>query len=356
MSLTTGHLATLLGARLIGRPDIAITGADAADRALPGQVTFARTTRFAAAWMAGRASAVLVAKDLPLSCVMDDAINLLPGPDRAVLIVPDADLALIRVLEMLMPKAAPPAPGVDAGAHIDPLARVDPGASIGPNCTVQAGAVIASGAVLVANVCVGRNARVGAGTVVHASVVIADRCEVGAHCTLHGGVVIGADGFGYYPSPDGRGVLKVPHIGNAVLHDHVEVGANSCIDRAKFGSTIIGAGTKIDNLVQVGHNCRLGRSCILCGQSGLAGSVILGDGVLIGGGARVMENVEIGAGAKIAGFSGVNNNVPAGAEYMGMPAGPASEWRRIYGFLRRMGRNRGNLGNCLLYTSDAADE
>jgi UDP-3-O-[3-hydroxymyristoyl] glucosamine N-acyltransferase len=125
-----------------------------------------------------------------------------------------------------------------------------------------------------------------------------------------------------------------------VIEHDVEIGANSCVDRAKLGTTLVGAGTKIDNLVQIGHNCRVGRCCILCGQSGLAGSVTLGDGVVLGGRVAVSDGVSIGSGAKIGGMSGVASDVPPGQIYMGTPAGPATEWRRTYAALRRLGKGR----------------
>jgi UDP-3-O-[3-hydroxymyristoyl] glucosamine N-acyltransferase len=193
-------------------------------------------------------------------------------------------------------------------------------------------------AVLHPHVTLGAEVRVGDRTVLHPGVRVQDRCEIGDDCILHPGAVIGADGFGYHPSPDGKGLLKVPHIGTVIVGRHVEIGANACIDRAKFGATTIGEGTKIDNLVQIGHGCRVGRSCILCGHAALAGSVTLGDGVILGGKVGVADGIEIGAGAKVAAGSGITNTVPPGATYMGNPAGPAGEWRRMFAAMRRLGK------------------
>ena len=336
-SITTGELATLVGAQLLGRADLRLLRLGSLDRAEAGTLSFIRSAAYLKDWEAGRATAALVSRDVPLGSVGE---QLTGGSElaRALLVVPDADLAMVKVLELLAAKDAVVTPGVHPSAVIDPTAQVDAGASIGPNCTVAAGAVIGKGAVLVAQVHVGRQARVGDGTTLHPHVSIQDRCTVGAQCILHSGVVVGADGFGYRPSPDGRGVVKIPHIGNVEVGDQVEVGANTCIDRAKFGSTTIGSGTKIDNLVQIGHGCRVGRSCVICGTCGLAGSVTLGDGVVLGGGVNVADNIEIGSGAKLAALSGVTSNVPAGAVWMGAPAGPAGEWRRTYAALRRLGK------------------
>ncbi|MBL9001340.1 MAG: UDP-3-O-(3-hydroxymyristoyl)glucosamine N-acyltransferase [Phycisphaerae bacterium] len=341
MTITTGALASLLGAELIGSPDIPLARIDAADKAGRDTLTFIRTSGFAAAWRNGQAAAAIVANKVPTTALFD---NGAPPPDRAVLRVADADVALIQALEFFADKPAPVRPGVHPSAAIDPDARIDPDASVGPHCTIMSGALVGPGAQLIANVVIGRGASIGDGTVLHPGVVVLDRCVIGRGCILHAGVVIGADGFGYHPRPDGRGLLKVPHIGNVTIGDDVEIGANTCIDRAKFGSTSVGNGTKIDNLVQIGHNCRIGRCCILCGEVGLAGSVIIGDGAMLGGRTGVADNIEIGAGAKIAAYSGVINDVPAGVSFVGSPAGPADEWRRIYAHLRRLGRNRGHEG------------
>lgn len=151
-------------------------------------------------------------------------------------------------------------------------------------------------------------------------------------------MVIGADGFGYRPAPDGRGLVKIPHLGNAVLDSHVEIGANTCIDRARFGSTRIGAGTKIDNLVQIGHNCRIGRSVVICGCTGIAGSVTIGDGVQIGGNCGIADNVTIGRGARIAAKTGVMHDVPEGITVAGLPAFPGRDYLRMIAALRKLAK------------------
>jgi UDP-3-O-[3-hydroxymyristoyl] glucosamine N-acyltransferase len=329
----------MVGAELLGPADIRLDRIDALDRAVAGSLSFIRSGAYVKEWESSKASAALVSRDVPLGAVRETGSAASAQPHaRALLVVPDADLAMVGVLELLAVTAEPAKPGVHPSAAIDPSATVSPSATIGPCCTIGAGAVIGDNALLVAQVHIGRGAKVGNGTTLHPHVSILDRCSVGASCILHSGVVIGADGFGYRPSPDGRGLVKIPHIGNVVIDDHVEIGANTCVDRAKFGSTTIGSGTKIDNLVQIGHGCRIGRSCVICGKCGLSGSVVMGDGVLLGGGVSIGDNLEIGSGAKIAALSGVSSNVPPGAIWMGAPAGPAGEWRRTYAALRRMGK------------------
>ena len=185
-----------------------------------------------------------------------------------------------------------------------------------------------------ASVTIGPDAAVGRGTVLHPGVVIGARCTIGAGCTLHGGVIIGADGFGYRPSA--RGPVKIPHIGNVEIGNGVEIGANSCVDRAKFGSTIVGEGTKIDNMVQIAHNCRIGRACLICGVTGIAGSVTLGDGVIIGGHVGIAANLTLGARCVIGAKSGVPRDVPAGATWWGFPAGPSRDAARCYALHREL--------------------
>jgi UDP-3-O-[3-hydroxymyristoyl] glucosamine N-acyltransferase len=327
--LTTGQLAAELGAALSGPADIAITGAESLEMAAPGQIAFVRASKFAKGWPASRASAVLVTRgvELPPS----------PGtPPRAVLTVADADLAMTRVLELLMPPAPIAAPGVHPSAVVDPSARIDPSAHVGPHATVGAGTTVGPGAVLHAGVRVGAGVAIGADTTLHANVVVQDRCTIGSRCSLHPNVVIGADGFGYRVDPIAKALVKIPHIGTVEIGSNVEIGAGSCIDRGKFGATTIGDGTKIDNLVQIGHNCRVGRSVVICGCAALAGSVTIGDGVMIGGGAGVADNISVGPGARIAAQSGVMNDVTAGETVTGAPALAHRDWARAHIALRRL--------------------
>lgn len=323
-ALTTSAVAAMIGATIIGREDLPLTGLAGIDQAGPGALTFIRSREYASKWASSRASAALVSAGLEPN-----------GHDptaRALLIVPDADAALLRLLEMLTPRITHEA-GIHATAVVHPTAKVD-GAWIGPWCVVGSGAVVGTGTSLVANVNLGTGVRVGARCVLHQGVVVQDRCVIGDRCILHPGVVIGADGFGYLPSP--RGHIKIPHIGIVRIDSDVEIGANTCIDRAKFGETVIGQGTKIDNLVQIGHNCRIGRHCIICGQAGLAGSVEVGDGAVIGGQVGVADNRRIGQRAQVGAQSGVMHDVADGERIFGYPAGPASAMMRSYSLVQHL--------------------
>lgn len=325
---TTGEIARLLGATLQGPDDLPIEGLETIDRAGPGCLTFVRSAAYAKALAASRAAAAIVHRGVEV-----------PGFDtarRALLVVPNADLALVKVLNLFAPAHHAPAPGVHPSATVHPGALIDPTAAVGPSCVVGPGAQVGPGAVLIAQVFVGAGAAVGAQSVLHPGVVVGERCRVGARCLLHPGVKLGADGFGYVPSEDGRGVVKVPHIGNVDVHDGVEIGANSCIDRAKFGATTIGAHTKIDNLVQIGHNCTVGKGCLICGQTGIAGSVTLGDGVILAARVGLADNITVGAGARVGAASGVGEDIPPGETWLGTPAMPVVTTARIYAARKKL--------------------
>jgi UDP-3-O-[3-hydroxymyristoyl] glucosamine N-acyltransferase len=327
---TTGSLASILNARLDGPADLPVARLDTIDRAGPDALTFIRSPAFAARWAASKATAALIS----------DGIDA-PGHDparRALLHVPDADEALIAALELFAPEPSPSwgSPPRHPSAVIDPSAELAGSAHIGPGCVIGAGARVGDHSILTANVVVGPGAAIGRACTLHPGVAVLERCSIGDRCILHAGVVIGADGFGYRPSD--HGPVKIPHIGSVRIGNAVEIGANSCIDRAKFGETIVGDGTKIDNLVQIGHNCVIGRGCIICGLCGLSGSVTLGDGVVLAGGVGIADNIVIGDGARIGGRSGVMNNIPPGQTWLGNPALPHRQQARIVAALRRIAR------------------
>lgn len=334
-AFTTAAVAKLLGAELVGPGDISLSSFDTLDRADRGGLTFIRDDKFAAGWGKSRASAAIVTRGVSV-----------PEHDpatRALLVVQNADHALSVLLGHLASIVAVVSPpGRHPTAQIDATAQIAPTASIGPLCTIGAGAVIGENTVLVARVHIGAGARIGAAGLLHPGVTILDRCVIGARAIIHAGVVIGADGFGFLPSPDGRGVMKIPHVGNVEIGDDVEIGANSCIDRAKMGSTRIGSGTKLDNMVQIGHGVQIGRHCLIAAQVGIAGSVVVEDGVRMGGQVGIGDALRIGAGAMLAGKAGVMRSVPAGETWFGYPAKLATTKMREELVVERMttGRSR----------------
>ena len=307
---TIEQICRKINGTLEGNPLIAITGVEEISQASAGQLTFIGEKKYIKLWGQSGASAALANQNLDVE----------PGPERALIRVPNADLALADVLTMF--EAAPPqcAPGIHPAAVVDATASIAENAAIGSGCYIGPGVDIGKNTTLFPNVTVLDDSIVGHDTIIWPGTVIRERCTVGNHCIIHPNVSIGADGFGYRPSPDGKMLVKIPQIGTVQIGDWVEIGAGSCVDRGKFSTTIIGDGTKIDNLVQIGHNCIVGRSCAMSGQSGLAGSVTLGDGVIMGGGAAVRDHVTVGAGTTIGGFSGVVSDVAPGKTILGVPA------------------------------------
>ena len=231
-----------------------------------------------------------------------------------------------------------PARGADVAGHqrFDPgtqyldhhVATIHPGAWVDPSAELGAGAVVHAGA------WVGASCQIGAGTVIYPTAVLYPGTVVGRDCRIHAGAVLGADGFGFHPGPSGP--LKVPQVGRVVLGDGVEVGANSCVDRAFLGETRLGAATKLDNLVQIGHNCQVGRGVVMAGQAGLSGSVTVGDGVQVGGQVGIADHAQVGAGALLAAQSGIHGTVAAGQAVFGSPAMPLRQARRVFALLRRL--------------------
>jgi UDP-3-O-[3-hydroxymyristoyl] glucosamine N-acyltransferase len=325
-TLTTRQIADLTAGQLQGPGDLPIAAMESLAKAAGGQITFVADEKYARDWPASRASAALVPRKLDLQ----------PGDGRALIRVDNVDLAVAQFLEAIAPPPCQPDPGVHPTAVVEPSARLGPGVRIGAHCYVGRNSILGANAVLHPNVTILDDCQVGSGTVLWPGVVIRERCSVGNDCVLHANVAIGADGFGFRAAPNGGGVVKIPQIGNVVIGNQVELGAATCVDRAKFGSTVIGDQCKIDNLVQIAHNCVLGRCVIIAGNTGVAGSVTIGDGVMIGGCAILKDHITVGAGAKIAGAAVVMNDVPAGESWGGYPGKDARIALREYAAIRQL--------------------
>ncbi len=321
-SWRASDVASMLGAELIGDGDVRFSTLGSIDTAGPDALTFVRSAKFAHKWPGSKAAAVLVSR----AVYNDRAARIEPGEGRAVLVVEDADLAMLALLDAAATAVLrAPAPGVHPSAVIDETATVGADVFIGAGASVGPGSVIGDRVRLHPGVRIGAGVRIGSGCDLRSNVVVEDRCILGERVTIHPSSVIGADGFGYRPNPDGSGVLKIPHIGAVELGDDVEIGANSCVDRGKFSNTRIGNGTKIDNLVQVGHNVVIGRGTVICGSTGIGGSTKIGDGVTIGGACAIHDGISIGDGSTLAARSGVISDVPAGVVYGGVPVGPVRD-------------------------------
>jgi UDP-3-O-[3-hydroxymyristoyl] glucosamine N-acyltransferase len=317
------ELAELVGGRVEGDPERTIEALRTLEAAGPDDLSFLNHARYRDQAVASRAGALLVGSGLVSSGVA--GMGDLREADRPLLIVDDPSYALALLLSRLHPAEAPE-PGAHSTAVIDPGASVDPTAHVGPYAVIGAGSSVGPRAAVHAHVVIGRRCAVGEGAVLHPHAVLYDDTEVGSGAIVHAGVVLGADGFGY--ATHGGVHHKVPQVGRVVLEDGVEVGANSTIDRATLGETRIGQGTKIDNLVQVGHNVRVGRHCILCGQAGIAGSTELGAYVVLAGQAGVSGHIKLGDGVQVAAKSAALSSVEPRTQVAGIPAVELRKWRR----------------------------
>ncbi|HOK96247.1 MAG TPA: UDP-3-O-(3-hydroxymyristoyl)glucosamine N-acyltransferase [Anaerohalosphaeraceae bacterium] len=297
------ELAEKLKAKLTGGGEKTIVGVNTIQDAAPDQVCFLTSAKHAKGLAGSRAAAVITDKPLP-ECLIPQ------------LVVDNVNKALITAMELFAPKLAGFG-GIHPTAVIEPSAQIDKTAAVGP------GAYISHGVKIGAHTVIGPGCKIGEKTVIgmhcrlDANVVVYHNCQIGNFCIIQANSTIGSTGFGY-AFIDGQHRL-IPHNGGVILEDGVEIGANSCVDRAKFGNTIIGAGTKIDNLVQIAHNVRIGRLCLLAGQVGIAGSTVLGNGVAMGGQSGIIDNIILGDGAMVCAKSAVTENVPPGQAVLGMP-------------------------------------
>jgi UDP-3-O-[3-hydroxymyristoyl] glucosamine N-acyltransferase len=313
-SFTLGRLADALGASLLGDATRVVTGVAPLETAGPEHVSFLTNRKYLRQAEVSRAGAFVVARD----------VTDLPG---ALLQVDHPQQALIALLELFHPEAAAP-PGAHPAACVAEGARIDRTASVGPLAVVEAGAVIGPRSRVGALSFVGAGAVLGEDVRLHPRVVVLERVRLGNRVIVHSGAVLGADGFGY--AFDGRAHRKIPQVGGLRIEDDVEIGANTAIDRATFGDTVVRRGTKIDNLVQVGHNCDVGEDVILVAQVGIAGSSRVGNRAMLAGQVGIADHVTIGAGAILTAQSGVPSDVPAGEVWGGYPSRPVAETRRIW--------------------------
>ena len=322
--LKLSDISQILGAPLPAGPDRPITGVNTLEGATETELSFLSMDVYLKKLASTRAAAVIVHKRVKLP-----AGNTVP-----VFIVEDADLAVAKVLERLAPPVPRPEPGVDPSAHIAPTASIAASACIASNVNVGKRSSVGARTVLHPGVYVGDDVSIGDDCELFPNVVIRERITIGSRVVIHAGSVLGTDGFGY--RWDGTKHAKVPQIGTVIIEDDVEIGSCVCIDRAKFSATRIGRGTKIDNLVQVGHNTVIGPHCIIVGQVGLAGSVTLEAGVVLGGKTAVRDHITIGAGAMTAACAAITEDIEPKTIVSGMPALPHRQTLREQAALRRL--------------------
>lgn len=322
MAMTLGEIAVRFGLELAGDPSQSVNGAASLAAATPGTLTFCTGAKHRAALAATRATAVVLPRELAPDC------------PAAALVSPRPYAAFARIAQALHPLPAV-TPGRARSADIAASAAVAASAWVGPNAVVADGAVIGERCSIGPHCVIEAGAKLGDDCRLESGVTICRGVVVGRRCSFKAGAVVGGDGFGFAPDTDGY--VKVPHLGGARLGDDVDVGANTTIDRGTLEDTVIGDGVKLDNQVQVGHNCHIGAHTVIAGCVGISGSSIIGSRCMIGGAVGIAGHLEIGDGVVITGYSLVSHSLPGPGMYSsGIPAIEASKWRRTVARLRRL--------------------
>ena len=320
MTLTTAEIAKLLAGEVLGDATATLTGCAMADKAKPGDLTFAENEEFFAAAEKSAATAIVAGQTFSSTV-------------KPVIRVANPRLAFAKAVALFFPEPKFAA-GIHPSAVIAASAQVDPTAHIGPHCVIGERVKVGANVVLQSGISIGYDSTVGDETNLFPNVTIYPRTQIGKRVRLHAGVVLGADGFGYVF--DAGVHRKIPQIGNIVIGDDVEIGANTTVDRGALGTTAIGKGTKIDNLVQVGHNVEIGEHCILCAQVGIAGSAKLGNYTVLAGQVGIAGHLKIGNQVTIGSKSGVMHNISDGEKWLGIPAQPDKQAKRTMIAMQRL--------------------
>ena len=317
---TAQQIAALVKGEVVGDPEALITGLASIEDARQGDLVFAENERYRTAALRSGATALLAHPEIQTN----------PPIEKALILVSDPRTAFVTVLEAF-------APPLSIASGIHPTAQLGEGVQLGEDVCISANVTVGNAVTLGARVkifpgvVIGDGCQIGDDTVLYANVVLYPHISIGKRCILHSGCVIGADGFGYIPV--GHALRKVPQLGTVEIGDDVEIGANSCVDRAKTGVTVIGSGTKLDNLVHIAHNVRLGYSCILVAQVGIAGSTTVGNGVIFAGQSGAADHLTIGDGVRATATAAVVTNIAAGETVTGFPARPHAQKLREFAAL-----------------------
>ena len=324
-SFSIQEINDVLKGVIIGNTTHLVTAPEQLEIASESEISFIGNKKYEKFWANSKACVAIVNED----------ISIEPGDNKAFIKVKNADLAMSQVLTLF----APPTPlfktDIHQSAVIEDTATIGAGTRIGAGCYIGPKVNLGTNVTIYPNVTILDECTIGNDTIIWSGTVIRERCHIGNNGIIHPNATIGADGFGFRRDPE-KGLVKIPQIGNVIIGNNVEIGANSCVDRGKFSSTILGDGCKIDNLVQIGHNSKLGKFCIMAGNSGLAGSVTLGNGVIIGGSASIKDHTIIGDGAIVGAGSGVTGDIPAGKVMLGYPAVEARDALKQWAILKRL--------------------
>lgn len=321
VSLTTGEIAQKIGATVEGDNQVKISGAAPIESAGPGDISFLANKLYKKFLETTNAGAVVIDNDTACSL-------------KSILRHPQPYLAFSQIIDILYPAGDKQSSGVHPSAVVDKSANLSPTASIGPFCHIEANAKIGDGCCLVSSIYVGKNVAIDDNCLIYPGVMIMNDSQIGKNVIIHSSTVVGSDGFGFIPTP--QGIKKIQQIGWVEIGNDVEIGSNVSIDRGALGPTRIGDGTKIDNLVQIAHNVQTGKNCLIVSQVGISGSTKLGNNVVLAGQVGLVGHIEIGDGSMVGAQSGVAKSIPPGKKYFGYPAKEIMETKRIEASLSRL--------------------
>lgn len=317
--ISVAEIAKLISAKLLGGEHQLVHSFCSLTAPVKSGLSFAKSSsskELKEALSTGLLAAVIVSKEISKHDAKEVAQLVVADPLEAISILTKKFLGVAR-----------PEAGISKNAEVHASAKIGKGVHVGAFCSIGAEVVIEDGAVLYPHVVVYEGVTIGKNSVIHSGAVIREYCRLGEDCLVQNGAVVGADGFGYFLNSKKK-LQAVPQVGNVELGSEVEIGANTCIDRATMGSTVVSDMTKIDNLVQVGHNTKIGQGSIVCGNVGIAGSCDIGSGVTLGGGTGVADHIKIASGIRVGGNSGVTSHLTEKGDYIGYPIVKAGEWRR----------------------------
>ncbi len=321
MGKTLKEIASVINGKIIGDENIVITGVCDIKEAQEGDITFLAHPKYKPFIEKTRASAIITPKDIEF-------------PPKATIQTENPSLAFTKVISMFMPRGAKHPRGIDKTASIDKNAKLADSACVGACSVIEEGAAIAEGAIVYPNCYIGRNVKIGKNTLIYPNVTVREGSIIGENVIVHSGTVIGSDGFGY---AEVEGAYhKIPQTGIVAIEDDVEIGANVAIDRARFGQTVIGKGTKIDNLVQIAHNVKIGPNSIIVAQAGISGSTTVGKNTILAGQAGLIGHIDLGDNVIVGAQAGVSKSFPPNTILLGSPAKPISEQKKIFACMSKL--------------------
>jgi UDP-3-O-[3-hydroxymyristoyl] glucosamine N-acyltransferase len=344
MHVTLGEIARLIGAQVAGEPDTIISGISGIKEANKGDLTFLANPKYSALLNSTKASAVIVSNDIT-------------SAPTAILRTDNPSAAFTKVIDLFLKINVKHPAGVHERAVVSSKAVLGKNVAIGANVVIEDGVVVGDNTIIYSNSYVGVDTHIGNDCLIHPNVTLRERIVIGNHVIIHSGTVVGSDGFGYL-TVDGKHE-KIPQLGTVIIEDDVEIGANVTIDRARFDKTLIGRGTKIDNLVQIAHNVIIGKHCIIVAQVGISGSTVLGDYVTLAGQVGVAGHLTIGEKSVVMAQSGVSKSIPAGSMVFGSPAKPVNEAKKINACTSRLPElyeKVNNIGNKIKNIEGRTDE